>query len=191
MDSNRYLVISREGEGYKAEARPFPFETRIEFIWGIVEDNVPSAFAKQNEKDILALTMTDLFAWDIDFYTELRRGDAFRMVYEKRYLEGKFAGYGNILAAEFINRGRAFQAYRFDYSGHRESRLFRPRVQIRPQGIPPVAHPLRGDRHVRIQLSRFHPIRKVYTSHFGVDYGAREGTQVHATADGVVVVGRA
>ena len=186
MDNLRFLAVSRAGAGFKAEARAFPFETRIEFIWGIVEDNVISIFAKRNEQDILALTMTDLFAWDIDFYTELRRGDAFRMVYEKRYLEGKFVGYGHILAAEFINRGRAFQAYRFTYPDTGKADYFdRKADSVRKEFLRspiPYAAITSG-----FSFSRFHPIQKVYTSHFGVDYGAREGTPVHATADGVVL----
>jgi murein DD-endopeptidase MepM/ murein hydrolase activator NlpD len=186
MDDLRYLAVSREGAGFKAEARAFPFETRTEFIWGTVEDNVISAFARRNEKDLLALTMTDLFAWDIDFYTELRRGDAFRMVYEKRYLDGKFVGYGNILAAEFVNRGRAFQAYRFTYRDTGKADYFdRKAKSVRKEFLRspiPYASVTSG-----FSFSRFHPILKVYTSHFGVDYGAREGTPVHATADGVVL----
>lgn len=186
MDDLRFLAVSREGAGFKAEAKAYPFETRIEYIWGTVEDNVISAFAKRNEKDLLALTMTDLFAWDIDFYTELRRGDAFRMVYEKRYLDGKFLGYGDILAAEFVNRGRAFQAYRFTYPDTGKSDYFdREAKSVRKEFLRspiPYAAVTSG-----FSYSRFHPILKVYTSHFGVDYGAREGTPVHATADGVVL----
>jgi murein DD-endopeptidase MepM/ murein hydrolase activator NlpD len=186
MDGLRFLAVSREGAGFKAEAKAYPFETRMEYIWGTVEDNVISAFAKRNEKDLLALSMTDLFAWDIDFYTELRRGDAFRMVYEKRYLEGKFVSYGDILAAEFINRGRAFQAYRFTYSDTGKSDYFdREAKSVRKEFLRspiPYAAVTSG-----FSYSRFHPILKVYTSHFGVDYGATEGTPVHATADGVVL----
>jgi len=186
MDDLHFLAVSREGAGFKAEARAYPFEMRTEFIWGTVEDNVISAFARRNEKDLLALTMTDLFAWDIDFYTELRRGDAFRMVYEKRYLDGKFVGYGNILAAEFVNRGRAFQAYRFTYADTGKADYFdREAKSVRKEFLRspiPYAAVTSG-----FSYSRFHPILKVYTSHFGVDYGAREGTPVHATADGVVL----
>jgi murein DD-endopeptidase MepM/ murein hydrolase activator NlpD len=188
MDDLRFLVITREGGGFKAEAKPYPFDVRAEFIWGTVEDNVISVFNRSGEKDILALTMTDLFAWDIDFYTELRQGDAFRMVYEKKFLDGKFAGYGNIIAAEFVNRGRAFQAYRFEYPDTRKADYFdREAKSVRKEflksPIPYGAVVTSG-----FSYSRFHPIRKVYTSHFGVDYGAREGTPVHATADGVVVM---
>ncbi len=186
LDELRYLVITRDGAGFKAEAKPYPFEVRTEFIWGTVEDNVISAFAKRGETDVLALTMTDLFAWDIDFYTELRRGDTFRMVYEKRYLEGKFAGYGDVLAAEFVNRGRAFQAYRFEYPDTRKADYFdREAKSVRKEFLRspiPYAAVTSG-----FSYSRFHPILKVYTAHLGIDLGAREGTPVHATADGVVL----
>jgi len=95
-------------------------------------------------------------------------------------------GYGNILAAEFVNRGRAFQAYRFTYRNTGKADYFdRKAKSVRKEFLRspiPYASITSG-----FSFSRFHPILKVYTSHFGVDYGAREGTPVHATADGVVL----
>jgi len=186
LDDLQYVVITRDGPGFKAEAKPYPFDVRTMFIAGTIEDNVIGAFAKRGEADLLALAMTDLFAWDIDFYTELRRGDAFRMVYEKKFLDGKFAGYGNVLAAEFVNRGRPFQAYRFTYSDTGQADYFdREAKSVRKEFLRspiPYAAVTSG-----FSYSRFHPILKIFTAHLGVDYGAPEGTPVHATADGVVL----
>jgi len=187
IDEKSYLVVAREGSDYKAEKKPYVFETKLAYIWGTIEDNPINAVLQRGETDALTIRMTDLFAWDIDFYTELRRGDAFRMVYEKRYLEGKFYGYGEILAAEFICQSQAFEAFRFEYPDTKKADYFDLEGKsVRKQFLRsplPYGAPITS----RFSYNRLHPIRKIYTAHYGIDYGAPVGMPVHATADGVVV----
>ena len=187
IDETSYLVVAREGSDYKAEKKPYLFETKLAYIWGTIEDNPINAVSQRGETDALTIRMTDLFAWDIDFYTELRRGDAFRMVYEKRYLEGKFYGYGEILAAEFICQNKAFEAFRFEYPDSKKADYFDLEGKsVRKQFLRsplPYGAPITS----RFSYNRLHPIRKTYTTHYGIDYGAPVGMPVHATADGVVV----
>jgi len=187
IDETSYLVVAREGSAYKAEKKAYQFETKLAYIWGTIEDNPIKAVAERGETDALTIRMTDLFAWDIDFYTELRRGDAFRMVYEKRYQEGKFFGYGEILAAEFVCRGKSFKAFRFEYPDTKKADYFDAEGKsVRKQFLRsplPYGAPITS----RFSYNRLHPIRKIYTAHYGIDYGAPVGMPVHATADGVVV----
>src|SRR6185369_10352510 len=63
--------------------------------------------------DTVTVQMADVFAGDIDFYHDLRRGDRFSVVYEVRYVDGEPVGVGSIVAAEFDNRGRALSAFIF------------------------------------------------------------------------------
>jgi murein DD-endopeptidase MepM/ murein hydrolase activator NlpD len=69
------------------------------------------------ENLLLALKLSDIFAWDIDFTTDLREGDTFKMVVEGLYLNGEFKKYGDILSAEFVNSGETYRAYRFEHRG--------------------------------------------------------------------------
>jgi murein DD-endopeptidase MepM/ murein hydrolase activator NlpD len=187
IDEKSYLVVVREKPDWRAEKKDYAFETKLAYIWAMIEDNPVNAVAQRGETDALAIRMTDLFAWDIDFYTELRRGDAFRMVYEKRYLDGKFFGYGEILAAEFICQGKAFKAFRFEYPDTKKADYFDPDGKsVRKEFLRsplPYGAPITS----RFSYNRLHPIRKIYTAHFGVDYGAPVGMPVHATADGVII----
>lgn len=191
IDAEGFLRIAREGPGFKAERIDYAFETRIEHVSGAIEDNPINAVTEKGESAALAITMTGLFAWDIDFYAELRQGDAFRMVVEKRYLDGKFADYGNILAAEFICQGRRFEAFRYEIPdpakpGAAKADYFdREGKSVRKEFL---RSPLPYARITsRFSASRLHPVRKVYRAHYGVDYGAPVGTPVQATADGVAV----
>ncbi|MDP2914363.1 MAG: peptidoglycan DD-metalloendopeptidase family protein [Candidatus Aminicenantes bacterium] len=187
IDEKSYLVVAREGSDFKAEKKSYAFETKLAYIWGMIEDNPINAVSRRGENDALTIRMTDLFAWDIDFYTELRRGDAFRMVYEKKYLEGKFYRYGEILAAEFICQNKAYEAFRFEYPGTKKADYFDLEGKsVRKEFLRsplPYGAPITS----RFSYNRLHPIRKIYTAHYGIDYGAPVGMPVHATADGVVV----
>jgi murein DD-endopeptidase MepM/ murein hydrolase activator NlpD len=191
VNSDGFVRIARDGPGFRAERIAYAFETRIGYVSGVIEDNPINAVKGQGETTALAITMTDLFAWDIDFYTELRPGDTFRMVVEKRYLGGTFSGYGDILAAEFVCQGKAFEAFRYEVpdpakAGTTKADYYdRDGRSVRKQFL---RSPLPYARITsRFSLSRLHPIRKVYRAHYGVDYAAPVGTPVQVTGDGVVV----
>jgi len=108
IDEENYLHIKKKEGTYGAEIKKIPYDIRVKAIWGVIEENLIFAVRDKNEGIILALNLADLFAWDIDFYADLRRGDSFKIIFEKKYLNGEFVGYENILAAEFINQNKKF-----------------------------------------------------------------------------------
>jgi len=185
IDETNYLQIKSEDEKFKGEIRKIPYEIRLAMIFGIVENNLISAVNQQEEEDFLALSLAEIFAWDIDFYTDLRREDTFKIFFEKKYLEDRFVGYRNIIAAEFTNQGKTFQAFRYIYPDTKKSDYFNAEGNSLRKEF--LKSPIKFARITsRFSFSRLHPIRKVYRPHFGVDYAARIGTPVQATADGTV-----
>ncbi len=186
IDEKDYLLIQNKQGAYTAEIKKIPYEDRVSMVWGTIEDYLISAVDKENEGVQLALDLADLFAWDIDFYADVRKGDSFKILFEKRYLEGKFVGYGNILAAEFTSQGKTFQAFRFTYPDTKESDHYDLEGDSLRKTF--MKSPIRFNRITsRFSRNRLHPIRKVYRPHYGVDYAARVGTPVQATADGTVI----
>ena len=185
IDKDNYLQIDRDGQQYTAEIKPYPYEIQISIIWGSIKETLESAINEAGEKPWLAISLAEIFAWDIDFGYDLQEGDTFKIIFEKKYLEGQFTGYGHILAAEFANWGKTFQAFRFTYPDTHKSDYFDYNGNSLRKEF--LKSPLTSPRITsRFSHSRLHPVRKVYRPHYGVDYGAPVGTKVYATADGIV-----
>lgn len=149
-----------------------------------------SLFAATDESglpDAVAVQLADIFATDIDFHRELRRGDTFSVVYESLMADGEPVawneGAGRVLAAEFVNAGRSHHAVWFtppdgrgayyDIDGSSKRRAF-------------LASPLEFSRVTSGFAMRIHPIFQTQRAHLGVDYGAPTGTPVRAVGDGTV-----
>jgi len=187
IDDARYLAVRNEADGIRAEVKAYPFEFRPSLVTGVIETSPVAAMAKIHEENVLAYDLAErCFGWDIDFYTDLRKGDRFRILVEKKFLDGKFAGYRNILAAEFVNEGKTFQAFRFTYPDTGVADYFDEGGLSKRKEF--LKSPFKYGAHITsgFSASRFHPIYKVYRPHLGVDYGAPEGWPVQATADGKV-----
>ncbi len=185
IDADTYLLVEREGAAFRAAVKPFPFEIRPAIVWGRIEDTLIGAVDAAGEEDWLALRLAELFGWDIDFHTEIQPGDTFRVVFEKRYLEGAFKGYVDIQAAEFVNAGRRHTAFRYTYPDSGATDYFDADGNSLRREF--LRSPLKFGRVTsRFSNSRLHPIRKIYRPHHGVDYGAPVGSPVQATADGTV-----
>lgn len=130
------------------------------------------------------LQLTEIFAWDIDFATNLRPGDQFTIVYGKKLVNGKEADTDEIIAAEFVNQGVPHTAVRYiDESG--TTSYYTPDGQSMqraflstPVDFIKISSPF--DMH------RKHPILNRIRAHKGIDYAARTGTPVKTTGDGIV-----
>jgi murein DD-endopeptidase MepM/ murein hydrolase activator NlpD len=186
LNKDNYLCLEKNGGSYTAEIKEIPYVTHTEMIWGVIEDNPINAISKENEGGQLAILLEEIFAWDIDFYADIRKGDSFKIIFEKKYLKDEFAGYGHIIAAEFTNQGESYRAFRYTYPDSNTSDYFDfEGNSLRKEFLK---SPISGARITsRFTHNRLHPVRKVWRPHYGVDYAAPIGTPVRATADGSVI----
>ncbi|HLA76102.1 MAG TPA: peptidoglycan DD-metalloendopeptidase family protein [Vicinamibacteria bacterium] len=183
IDELRTLHIRRQGDALRAEVVTRSYETRVETVRGEISSSLFGAVEDAGEEDQLAVDLAAIFEWDVDFNTELQKGDSFRVAVEKLTLDGQFARYGSIRSAELVRGERLLRAVRFETErGH---------AYFNPQGLPMrkefLRSPLKFSRiSSRFSRSRLHPVLNLRRAHLGVDYAAPEGTPVRAAADGRV-----
>ena len=184
IDDDFILNIKRIDSDFHAEKVAIKYEKRIQHIGGVIRDNLISSVGEGRENLMLALQLSDIFAWDIDFTTDLRNDDTFKIVIDEFYLDGEFKKYGDILSAEFINNGETYYAYRFEYDGKVDYYDAYGKSLRRAFLKAPLSF-----RRISSGFSqkRFHPILKIYRPHLGVDYAASAGTPVSTVGDGRVV----
>jgi hypothetical protein len=176
--------VRREGNRYVASKREVEVEKRIETVELRIDSSLYEAALAAGEDPILPIAISDVFAWDIDFYQDVRRGDRARAVIEKFVSKGRILRYGEILAASYqglsVGRKRVFryqlpsgEVSYFQEDGRSARKAF-------------LRSPLKYANITSRFGSRFHPVLQYVKDHNGVDYRAPIGTPVWAVADGVV-----
>jgi murein DD-endopeptidase MepM/ murein hydrolase activator NlpD len=186
IDPDRMLHIVPATEGFSAEVRKIPSRLEVSTVNGRLEDSLFKAVEDAGESAEVAMRLAQIFGYDLDFYTDPRKGDTFSIVLEKKkYKNGETAGYGSILAAEYDNGGKKYRAVLFhDDQGHpayytAEGKSLQKSFLRSPLkfAAPVTSH---------FSKARFHPILKVYRPHLGTDYAAPTGTPVQTIGSGRV-----
>ena len=180
------LSITRDENGFAARVVTTPIESRTVYAHGTIESSlfVAARAAGMSPETILRLA-SDIFGWDIDFALDIRPGDRFNVIYEKRYRDGQYLGDGRILAAEFVNDGEIYRAVRYTSEDGEVDDYFTPEGRSMRRQF--VRAPLDFTRvSSNFNLHRRHPILNIIRAHQGVDYAAPIGTVIKAAGNGRV-----
>lgn len=184
IDENEQLIIRRDGDQVSLETQPIVYDVTTELIEGTISSSLFDAVAAINEDPKLAFMLSDIFQWDIDFILDIRAGDRFQALVEKRSRAGQAAGYGNILAAEFVNQGQVFRAVRFKDGEQSASYYNDDGENVRKAFLrAPLSFTRISSGYT---MKRFHPITKTWKAHPAIDYVAPVGTPIKTVGEGSI-----
>lgn len=160
-------------------------DRRPKFAQATIKSSLFLDGAKQDIPQSTLIELAGLFGWDIDFALDIRPGDQFSLIYEELFLEGERIGFGNILIANFINRGRELTAIRYE-DDNGEAQYYDPSGHSMRKEF--LRNPIDFARiSSRFNLKRKHPVLNKFRAHRGTDYAAPTGTPIKSTGDGKVI----
>ncbi len=176
-------VVREDGE-LKTMVEPLQFNCTVKSLQGGIKGSLWESMIDRCESPELIMKLTEVFEWEIDFLTEPRCGDTFRLIFEEYHKDGNFVKYGDILAAEYNLGSRIHQAVLYQSPDGRGGYFDPSGKSVRKAFLK---SPLNYRRiSSRFSYRRFHPIFKRYRPHLGVDYAAPVGTPVVASGDGLI-----
>ncbi len=178
------LTAKADGDGYRVAEEFAPLERRLIMRSAEIKSALFAATDAARLNDAVAGQIADIFSTDIDFHKDLRRGDRFTVVYEMFYDAGEPVRSGRVLAAEFVNQGKPYQAIWYQHADG-QGDYYTPDGKSIKKAF--LRSPLEFSRiSSGFTEARYHPILQRWRAHRGIDYAAATGTGVKATADGVV-----
>jgi len=186
------LQVTRASGTLRARTDAVALESEVRLGSGTVNSSLFAATDDARIPDAIASQMVEMFSTEIDFHRELRKGDSFTVIYEALTADGEPITWGSssemtgrVMAAEFVNNGRAHSALWFaDPTAAGKGAYFGLDGQSKRRAF--LGSPLAFSRVTSSFAMRFHPILQTMRAHLGVDYGAPSGTPVRSVGDGVV-----
>lgn len=179
------LVVTRNGDAFSASQTAAKLERRIEMRAGVIRSSLFAATDMAQVPDAIATQLVDMFSTEIDFGSDLRRGDRFSVVYETFWQDGELVRSGRVLAAQFNNDGSNYQSVWFEEPGTKGGGGY---YGFDGKSLKKafLKSPLEFTRISSGFSMRLHPILGKWKQHKGVDFAAATGTPIRASGDGVI-----
>lgn len=184
IDTEDMVIVEHDGTAYRAYKESIAYDIEVVTEKGRIEDSLFAAGLRAGIAEETILKVAEIFAWEVDFATEIQKGDTFVFTYEKRYRNGELASSGDVFVGKFITSGKEHYGFYFEapdgtdgYYNEKGESLIRQFLKA----------PLTYSRITSgFTYARFHPTLGRNTKHLAIDYAAPLGTPILSTADGTV-----
>lgn len=180
LSSDTVIHVKKQDDQFKVTEEEIPYVVEVVTVKGVIKDSLFATAAEAGVEDKITLKLADIFSWDIDFATDIREGDSFSIVYEKRSLDGKPVAAGRLLAAKFTNSGKEYSGFRYKDAFYDSQGVSLARQFVRS----PLSYSYISSGYANYRVN---PVTRKVETHFAIDYAASAGTPVIATAKGGVV----
>lgn len=184
IDELNSLNFTRATKGFVSKQTALTPDVKVAFREAHIDSSLYMAGKRAGLPSNLTMELANIFGWDIDFALDIKKGDSFRVLFEEQFLNGKKIGNGKIVAAEFVNGGKTFQAVRYtDKDGI--SNYYTPDGRGMHKAF--LRSPIEFARiSSHFNLARKHPVLHVIRAHKGTDYAAAKGTPIRSTGNGKI-----
>ncbi|SFC63581.1 M23 family metallopeptidase [Massilia yuzhufengensis] len=184
----RQVSVERKGDKFVSLDTPAKLERRVEMRSRDIQSSLYSATDSNIDggsmPDSVVGQIIEMFSTNIDFRSDIKRGDRFSVVYETYWLDGELVKTGRILAGEFVNRGVSYQSVWYEDPLTKQGGYYSLDGKALKKAF--LKSPLEFSRISSGFSMRVHPLSGKWKAHKGVDYAATSGTPIRAAADGTV-----
>ena len=178
------LEIKKGKRGYYAKYVPIPYD--------VVEKTISIRIRRGLHKDLYKATGSWYYGKEIEeVYSKalplkkMRRGDRIIMFYTQKYRNGKVFSNPKIQACMIEINRKPYYGFLLNDEKYYDSLGRKYQRTYHSTYIRPVPHFRRISS--RFTHRRYHPILRRYRAHLGIDYAARSGSKIVASAKGRVV----
>lgn len=183
------ITLAKSDKGFSFKRELVKPDVETAYTRGVINSSLFLSAKRAGLSHNLTMDLANVFGYDIDFAMDIREGDEFELIYEKKVVNGKQVGTGNILSARFTNRGKTFTAVRYTNKQGNSSYYNVNGESMRKAFIRTPVDFARISS--RFSTGRRHPVLNKIRAHKGVDYAAPRGTPIKAAGDGrVTLAGR-